>query len=384
MRSVPGLGSRARGVAVVGVALLASVAVTACGAAKSGGGGGSKAIQMYISGDTNVRDLWANQIVPGFVKANKGYSVHITFSAHGANDTQTLAGIAVAVRGKKKPAFDLVEGGIPLTMAQNKWSLPVTTDKVPGLAQVPAELRAPALGQAVAYRGTTVVLAYNSKFVSSAPKTLPELISWIKAHPGKFAYNTPDSGGSGGSFVETVLDQYVPESVRTKMDGGDYTAGERYWTKGLAELKSLKPFMYQKTYTSGNQGTLDLLGQEHIYMAPVWVDQTLTGIGNGSIPKTVKLTQVSSPSFTGGGSYLGAPKTTAAADADYKLMNYVLTPTVQATIAKVLSGFPVISFAKLPAAIQAKFSGVANPKFRLAYQSMITSDMNQKWQHQVA
>ena len=46
-----------------------------------------------------------------------------------------------------------------------------------------------------------VLLAYDSTKVTAPPKTLDELIAWIKANPGKFTYNSPSTGGSGGSFV---------------------------------------------------------------------------------------------------------------------------------------------------------------------------------------
>ncbi|MGI8695212.1 MAG: extracellular solute-binding protein [Mycobacteriales bacterium] len=385
MTSTP---KRRRMLAVAGIALTTTIGLTACGAAKSGGSGGSatggKTVQMYISGDTNVRDLWKNKIIPGFEKANKGYSAHVTFSAHGANDTPTLAGIGASIKSKKAPAFDLLEGAIPLTLAQNDWGIATTTKQVPSLSEVPKVLQDPARNEAAAYRGTTVVLAYNSKFVTTPPKTLADLIAWIKAHPGKFAYNTPDSGGSGQSFVLTVLDQYMPAAVRTKMVNGDYTAGEKYWSKGLTELKGLKQYMYQKTYPTGNQATLDLLAASNIYLAPVWVDQTLTGIGNGSIPKTVKLTQISDPSFTGGASYLGIPKTSKNADAAFKLIDYALHSTAQADIANVLSGFPVIPISQLPAALRTKFQGLSNMTFRPTYNTEVMSDMNQQWQKSAA
>lgn len=369
--------------AAVTAAVAAAGSLTACGSSSSSGGA-NKQVRLYISGDVNVRDLWQKDLIPGFQRANKGYSVKVIFSEHGVNDTQTLARIGTSVQRKADPGFDLVEGGPAATVAQRGWAATPTAAKVPNLAGVPKGLITPAKGKAVPYRGTTVVLGYNTKYVKSPPKTLKDLTSWIKAHPGKFAYNTPDSGGSGQSFVVTVLDQHVPAGARNKLVNTDDTADEKYWDKGLKELKGLKSSMYQKTYTDGNQGTLDLLGKANIWMAPVWVDQTLTGIANGSLPKTTKMAQISDPSFTGGAVYLAAPKSSNRQSATFKLMNYVLTTTAQQQIVSVLSGFPAVSLSKLSSAVQAKFTGLSNTDFRLTYQTDVLSDLNQQWQQNVA
>lgn len=368
---------------VVVAAVVAAGSLSACGGG-SNSSGPSKQVRLYISGDVNVRDLWQKDLIPGFQKANKGYSVKVIFSEHGANDTQTLARIGSATQRKADPGFDLIESGPAQTLAQRGWAATPSTAKVPNLAGVPKGLIAPAQGKAVPYRGTTVVLGYNTKYVTSPPKTLKDLLAWIKAHPGKFAYNTPDSGGSGQSFVVTVLDQYVPKGAREKLVNSDDTDDQKYWDKGLKELKGLKSSMYQKTYTDGNQGTLDLLGKGNIWMAPVWVDQTLTGIGNGSLPKTIKMAQISDPSFTGGAVYLAAPKSSGRQAAAFKLMNYVLTTAAQQQIVNVLSGFPAVALSTLPSSVQAKFTGLSNNDFRLTYQTDVLSDLNQQWQQNVA
>ena len=67
----------------------------------------------------------------------------------------------------------------------------------------------PVKGAAIPYRGSSVVLAYNSDHVKSPPKTLGALLDWIRANPGKFTYNSPNSGGSGYSFAETVVDSLL-------------------------------------------------------------------------------------------------------------------------------------------------------------------------------
>jgi len=118
-------------------------------------------------------------------------------------------------------------------------------------------------------------------------------------------------------------------------------------------------------------------------VCPVWVDQSLTAKAQGTLPSTIALTQISNPSFTGSGAYLGVPKNDTRLVAVHKLINYVLTVPVQTEIVDVMSGFPVIDMTKLPGTEQAKFGGMSNKTFRQGYQSNVSNDLNQQWQAKV-
>ena len=69
-------------------------------------------INLYASGDVNVQSLWQDNLIPGFEKANKGIKVKLIFSEHGTNDSTTLARIGAAVKQRKWPGIDLVDGGL--------------------------------------------------------------------------------------------------------------------------------------------------------------------------------------------------------------------------------------------------------------------------------
>ena len=159
------------------------------------------------------------------------------------------------------------------------------------------------------YRASSVLLAYNPDKVPNPPKTLDEVLAWIKANPGRFTYNSPKTGGSGGAFVATVLDKTCPQADRDQMTTGYHKELEKSWDPGWQELPSLNPSVFQKgVYPNGNNQTLQLLSSGQIDMAPVWSDQFISGQASGSIPKNFKAQQISNPSFTGGASYLGVTK----------------------------------------------------------------------------
>jgi len=248
---------------------------------------------------------------------------------------------------------------------------------------VDTKLLTPVHGAAVPYRGSSVVLAYDSKNVASPPKTLSALIGWIKSHPGKFTYNSPNTGGSGYSFAETVVDSTLSAGTISQMQQGYVPNLESQWKQGFDLLHSLNQYTYQGVYPNGNQAVLDLLAKGQIWVAPVWSDQSLTALKTGALPASVKLTQISSPSFTGGAAYLGIPKTAKNKIDVYKFVNYVLSPAAQTQIINVMSGFPAIPLKLMPKAIQNKFADVSANSLRASYSTKMQSDFKAQWQQQV-
>src|SRR5699024_2493112 len=148
------------------------------------------------------------------------------------------------------------------------------------------------------YRGTTVVLAYNSDAISIPPQTAEELYQWIEDNPGRFAYNTPGSGGAGSSFVTTAVYNFMDEEALTSQD----ESWKDGWDEGFTLLESLHPYMYQSggsvVYPNKNQGTLDLLANQEVDMIPAWADMVIQQIAQGTLPDSTKIAQIN-PSFTG-------------------------------------------------------------------------------------
>jgi len=340
-------------------------------------------INVYVSGDVNVEDLYTKSLIPGFEKSHPGDKVKLIFSEHGVNDTTTLDRIGAAVKARKWPGIDLVDGGLANTLAIDGLATPMTTAKIPNLAKVQPSLLTPVKGAALPYRGSSVVLAYDSTKVANPPKTLDALIQWIKSNPGKFTYNSPNTGGSGQSFVETVLAKYVSAKDQTAMVNGYVPNLESDWTQGFNLLKSLNSDIYQGVYPNGNQAVLDLLANGQIEMAPVWSDQSLTALEQKQLPSTIHLEQISNPSFTGGGAYVAVPKTAKNKTVVYAFENYMLQPAVQAVVVNAMSGYPAIAIKYLNKSVQSKFSSVSPNTLRPVYSTKMLTDMNAEWQKDV-
>ncbi|MGZ4352288.1 MAG: extracellular solute-binding protein [Gaiellaceae bacterium] len=379
---------KAKLLAITVAALVAVPAALAAATTPSHHAKAAKAItiNLYASGDVNVQSLWQNNLIPGFQKKNPGINVNFIFSEHGTNDGTTLARIGAAVKQRKWPGIDIVDGGLSNTLALDGLTQPVLKATAPNLKNVNTDLLKPVKGAALPYRGSSVVLAYNSQFVSSAPKSLSGLLDWIKAHPGKFTYNTPNSGGSGYSFAETVVDSTLPAgTLSTMTTTANYDPSiESAWKQGLSTLHSLNQYMYGNgVYPNGNQAVLDLLAKGQIWVAPVWSDQALSGLKAGTLPSTIKLTQVQSPSFTGGAAYLAVPKTAKNKASVYKFVNYILSPAAQQMIVDVMAGFPAIDIKLMGDAVKQKFEDVSANSLRPAYQTKFGNDFKAQWQQNV-
>lgn len=374
---------------IASLAAVAAVGLALAGCAQSSSAasstdGADKKLTVFLSADTNIQDLWQKTLIPAFEKANPGYTVSVDFDLHGLHDQQTVAKLTAATIQKKDPGYDLVDAGFVSQVAASGLLEKVSSSTVPGLKDVPKDLVTAGGNGGIPYRGSSVVLAYDTKTVATPPKTLDDLLAWIKANPGKFTYNSPDTGGSGQSFVTTVLDQNVSAADRTKLVTGSAPEVEGDWDKGFATLAALNPYVYQKgVYPNGNNQVLDLLSSGQISIAPVWSDQFVTGRKNGQIPANIAYTQISDPSLTGGASYLGIPSASPRKAGAEKLVSWLLTPDAQALVSDSISGYPVIALDKLPSAVQDLFKDADIANLRPAYFATTAADMNKAWAQKV-
>lgn len=362
---------------------LALALLTACGGNGGTASGGDNSFTLYVSGDVNVRDLYQKTLIPGFEKANAGVKVNLVFSEHGQNDTSMLNRLGASVKTDSEPPFDIMDAGAVKNAARGQFVDVLTAQKIPNLSKINQKMLDPVDSRAMPYRGSSVVLAYDSTKVTAPPKTMAELIDWIKANPGKFTYNSPNTGGSGDAFMNTVLTMHMDPASAEKASQAYDKNVETQWKAGLDVLKSLTPMVYQRVYPNGNQEVINLLSKGEIAMAPVWSDQILAAKDSGLIKDNIKLTQIADPPFTGSLTYIGLAANSTHKDAAYKWFNYVLEKEPQAEIVRKMAGYPVISPSELPAELQDKFTGLDTTEFRQGFETQTDSDAKEAWQKNV-
>lgn len=344
----------------------------------------NKKLTVWISADVNIKDLWEKTLIPAFVKKNPSYSVSIVHDVHGSRDAQTVAKLTAATIQKKDPGFDLWDGGQSYVLGQSGLLTRANTKLLRNLKHVsPTTLRAGA--GAIPYRGSSVLLAYNPAKVSAPPRSVDDLITWIRNNPGQFAYNTPGTGGSGDSFVMTVLARYASAAAQAKLTQERDVALYTEWNRGFDVLGELHDKMFSKgTYPNGNAAVLALLSSGQISMAPVWSDQFATGQRNGTIPANFRALQLSTPGFTGGAAYMGIPRGTPRQKGARVLANWVLGKEAQELIVNAINGYPVRNLAKMDPAVVDKFKEANIDNLRAPYIATVVADMRQQWTAKVA
>ena len=167
---------------------------------------------------------------------------------------------------------------------------------------------------------------------------------WIEAHPGRFAYNDPDTGGAGSGFVQSAIYRLIEdESARMSND----PKWLEYMQPGLDWLVKIHPFLYTTggsvLYPAKNQGTLDLLINKEVDIIPAWADQILNNIASGTLPETTRMYQLDDMPLTGSDVSLGITSIGSNPDGAHEFIAFVISPEGQKICLENMKAIPVIS-----------------------------------------
>lgn len=319
-------------------------------------------VNVYTDGDTNISDWYANIIVPAFEKEYPQYKVNFV-NARGVGDgTKAIADRALAAltTGDDPQAevldFDVL--GNPELIEAGLWQK-IDATNVANAKDINPVSQISEFG--MAYRGSQVLIAYDSSKVAEneVPKTFADLITWIKANPGQFAYCRPDKGGSGGNFVIRAIYEVSGKDPAIFKPGTPDPALLAEFDKAWALLREIHPAIYgEGSYPAGNNPTLELLANGSVSMISAWSDQALQALANGSLPETTKLYQFGDLPMPGGYSYLAVPKNAKNMQGALDFVNFMLSQQMQVSVIKDIGGFPAVQWASLPQELQSQFTSV--------------------------
>lgn len=351
--------------------------------------GGGKTVTLWATGSDNVRAVYES-LVEDFNNNSEyagQYEVELQFMLSGTG-TQSLTDMIAAASkaGQTNTDYDIVDfGGDDLSKIVSQIGeesfVKLDDSKLPNAAGVEAESSI-ATDYVQPYRGTTVVLAYDSETVENPPTTWDELVEWMKANPGRFAYNTPGTGGAGDSFVRTAVYNFMDEEAITSDDA----KWEADWDEGFDYLADLHQYMYKSggsiVYPNKNQGTLDLLNQGEIDMCPNWADMVLSQRSEGTLKDTIKITQLD-PALTGSFQSLAIPTFGSNEDGAYAFMNYMLSAEAQEIMVKEMAAIPLIDTSEID---MTGFEDVENldvNNFRIMSIGDLATDFNERWDNEI-
>ena len=350
-------------------------------------GNGKSVVTVWAGGSDNVRVQFEKQIET-FNASQDKYEAKLEFITSGTGAEGLFDRVVAAKKaGQTKTNFDVIElGGDEVTkyISEGGEDFFVTLDrsKIPNAENLKVESTY-RNDLVIPYRGTTVVLAYNSDVVKEPPKTAEELYQWIKDHPGRFAYNVPGTGGAGDSFVRTTVYNYIDDQEAMTSDDPKWMD---QWDEGFAKLVELHPYMYKSggsiVYPNKNQGALDLLSQGEIDMCPMWADMLLSQRAAGTVPAYIKMATIQ-PSFTGSVQSMLIPNFGSNPDGAYVFINYMLSDAAQQILVKEMAAIPLVDVSGMDMTGYEDLKDLDVGSFRTLSIGDLGTNFNERWDNEI-
>ncbi len=347
-------------------------------------------VTLWTTGSQNLSDLFTAAINEYNALPDAKCTMELQFLMSGTGDTLLYDRLAAAFKSNQKDAgFDIIaENSTALfnyeaVAGSTDLFLPVDFSKIPNYANVQVET-AFHKEKSVPYRITTVVFAYDEERLPNPPKTWDELTQWIKDNPGRFAYNSPSTGGAGGGFVQTSVYRHIDKSAWTSSD----PKWVEQWETGFNWLKEIHPYLYQSggsvVYPNKNQGTLDLLINKEVDMIPAWADQIMSNMAAGTLPPTTKMYQLSDGALNGTDVVFTFPSVGSHQEEAYDFVNFMLSPRGQQLCLETIYAVPVIDISTIDSPAKAAVESLDISNMSVIALGELGAQLNDKWDAEIA
>jgi putative spermidine/putrescine transport system substrate-binding protein len=185
------------------------------------------------------------------------------------------------------------------------------------------------------YRNQTAFL-YDPAKVPNPPQTWDEFTAWLKANPKGFAYCDPNKGGTGQSFVQTVIANLTGGLDKYKGDTEVDPTKIANWNLAWDWLKTNNPNI---NVTLSNDESIDVVNTGAALLSDVWSDDVGVSFGKGTLFKSAKL-YIPTMGLPGGGSTQGILKNAQNKAAALLWLDYLTSPDIQALMNKITGAIP--------------------------------------------
>jgi putative thiamine transport system substrate-binding protein len=227
-------------------------------------------------------------------------------------------------------------------------------DNNPG---VRSDFTVPVEGQESPWGKAQLVFSYDSAEVKEPPRSMPALLAWAKANPGRFTFPLPPDF-LGSTFLKQALLELAADksTLSEPVAGADFAkVSAPLWVF----LDELKPQLWRqgKAYPANSADMRRLLADNEISISFAFNPaDASSAIANKELPDTVR-TYVLDKGTIGNFHFLGMPYNARAKAATMVFANFMLSPEGQAhkQDPAVWGDFSVLSMAKLTAQDKARF-----------------------------
>jgi ABC-type uncharacterized transport system YnjBCD substrate-binding protein len=255
------------------------------------------------------------QIVVGDMAANFNKAIAEKDSATGTIDVMVVGGEWV------KPVLDF---GMMLGPMKNR--IPDANKLDPALWE--RQEGTDTHGYLIPFMRNQTGLLYDPKRVPNPPQTWDEFAAWIDSNPKQFGFCDPTKGGSGQSFVLTLLKYTAGGLDRYYGDTEVVPAKVANWNQAWDWVKKRSDKI---TITASNTDSAQRVNDGELSMVVEWDDIAVAMMANGQLSKSFKL-YIPKLGFTGGGDTLGVLKNAPRKAAAILLASFITSAPQQIAV----------------------------------------------------
>jgi putative thiamine transport system substrate-binding protein len=174
------------------------------------------------------------------------------------------------------------------------------------------------------------VFVYDTATVAEPPRSIPALLEWAKAHPGRFTYPAPPDF-VGTTFLKHVLAELTerPEALEQPVDSAEFaavTAPVWQW------LEEVRPYLWRKgaSYPVSGPALHQLLDDGEVDLSMAFNPaEASAAIGAGRLPETVR-TFILDDGTIGNTHFVAIPFDAAHKAGAMVVADFLMSPEAQA------------------------------------------------------
>ena len=299
-------------------------------------------VNWFMWGGSDTINSYVTEWVGGQVKER----FNVTLNRVGINDTveavNTVLGETEAgVRDKGSVDMIWINGENFRTMKQADLLFCGYTGKLPndslinwGDAAVAFDFGTEVDGCEVPWGRAQVALGYNTTNVAAPPRTIPALIDWVKANPGRFTYPAPPDF-TGSVFVRHVF-YHAAGGVDRLLGDFDQAVYDEVAPKAWALLNEMEPSLWRegRTYPSGSPALTQLFANQEVDFTITYEPSSIgLNVINGTFPENTSSYALDDGTI-GNVHYVAIPFNSPNKAAAMVLANFLIDPAAQFEKAK--------------------------------------------------
>ena len=221
----------------------------------------------------------------------------------------------------------------------------------------------PVDGCEVPWSRAQFAFAYDSATLTAPPRSIPELITWIKANPGQFTYAAPPDF-NGSAFVRQVF-YFAAGGADALLGPFDQAKYDAAASKTWAILNDLEPYLWREgaTYPTTITQLNELFANGEVALTFNYdPSQFGLAVASGQYADTVRSYGLTDGTI-GNTNYTAIPFNSPNKAAAMVVQNLLLSgdAQLQKALPDVWGASPAIEMDRTSAQVQADFAAIARP-----------------------